>query len=380
MSEVRTPRLGMADVKPLFQQRAFDLARGFFPNGKSHGGYWQANDPAGGHDNLTIWLKGGAAGAFKAWASEARGDIFDLVVFAGQARDRKEALAFAKGYLGLDNAPPAKVEAVKAEAREVERAQKAQAAARDRSRMKYAKSVWLEAAPLERGDKAWIYLETAREIPIGWLDKKKPIGAIRCHPALKYRWPEISAVEDGLKPYRPKTGESVHPAMVASMAPIIGKTETERVAGGIHRTYLARDGVGKAIVPEAKRMMGPIGGCAVKIWRGDSGLSERAAIEKGLSEPVVVCEGIEDALSIAVSVPEHRIWALGSLSNLRSMAWPAVASEIVIFADNDWDKPGPQQLLERAVDRLSAMGPVRLTRAAGDGVKDANDLLKQRRR
>jgi hypothetical protein len=168
---------------------------------------------------------------------------------------------------------------------------------------------------------------------------------------------------------RPACGWSQHPALVASLSPVLGGTNS-----GLHRTYLARDGLAKANVPKAKKMAGQQLGCAVKVWRGESGLSASEAQRKGFKGVVVVTEGIEDALSCAASAPEHRVWAVGSLAGLGALPWHPCVERYVIFADNDWASPAAQAALDAAVKRLAQMGEVSIARSPVG--KDANDLLR----
>ena len=64
----------------------------------------------------------------------------------------------------------------------------------------------------------------------------------------------------------------------------------------IHRTFLARDGNGKAPVDPTKMMLGPCRGGAVRLGQGD--------------RVMVVGEGIETVLSAM------QLWELGGLSAL----------------------------------------------------------------
>jgi nucleotide-binding universal stress UspA family protein len=366
----------MADVKPLLQARAFDLAKLLLPGGRLEGDRWQGHDPNGGRDNFTIWIKGPAAGCFKAWASGGKGDVYGLLVHLGQAHDNAAALKWAKGWLGLEDAPEARVREIQAQAAVVDEAREAELTAKAARKARYAKAVWLGSSLVTKGDPVWTYLEAARGIPLPWLWRRRPVSALRAHPALDYSWPEAKSLDDYWAARRPKSGKSQHPAMVAMMTPVNGGS-----GAGLHRTYLTRTGDGKAEVPGAKKMHGTISGYAIKLWRGESGLSEGEAIKRGAGGTLVVTEGIEDALSVAAAAPEHRVWAVGSLSLLAVMPWPKCAGELVIAADNDWDKPEALKLLDKAATGLAAFGPVRIARApAGQGLKDMNDLLNAARR
>jgi hypothetical protein len=88
----------------------------------------------------------------------------------------------------------------------------------------------------------------------------------------------------------------------------------------IHRTYLARDGGGKAPVDPQKMMFGPCRGGAVR-----------------LAEPgdvLMVGEGIETCLT-AMQATGHPAWAALSTSGLRSLGLPKDAHDVIVLADGD---------------------------------------------
>lgn len=89
---------------------------------------------------------------------------------------------------------------------------------------------------------------------------------------------------------------------------------------GIHRTFLARDGSGKAPVDPAKMMLGPCRGGAVC-----------------LGEPVevlMVGEGIETCLA-AMQATGHPAWAALSTSGLRALDLPETVRKVIVLADGD---------------------------------------------
>jgi hypothetical protein len=88
----------------------------------------------------------------------------------------------------------------------------------------------------------------------------------------------------------------------------------------IHRTYLARDGGGKAPIKPQKMMLGPCRGGAVR-------LAEPGAV-------LMVGEGIETCLS-AMQATGHPAWAALSTSGLRSLDLPTDVSDVIVLADGD---------------------------------------------
>jgi putative DNA primase/helicase len=88
----------------------------------------------------------------------------------------------------------------------------------------------------------------------------------------------------------------------------------------IHRTYLARDGSGKAPIDPQKMMLGPCRGGAVR-----------------LAEPcdvLMVGEGVETCLA-AMQASGHPAWAALSTSGLRSLDLPTNVRDLIVLADGD---------------------------------------------
>ena len=373
--------LGMKDVKPQLQSIARELAREFVPNGRAKGDIWQAPSPRRAKSAPTsfcIWIdRTDRAGGFKDFVTGESGDVFATIEYCLQnVNGPKEALAWAKARLGLDGPmDKAKVERVKAEAR-VKAAEAEAADEKERARKRaFARSVWLAGGDLKPGTPAWTYLTSARHIPLAKLWNIRPIGSLKSAAAIKYHWPELQPGDSAggedqayFRGKRPRDGVSSHPGLLATMSPVNGGKNA-----GLHRTFLRSDGLGKADVPTPKRMMGQIAGCTIPIWRGETGLSPGQAIKQKKQGTLIVCEGIEDALSIASVAPRFRVWASGSLAGLTSMPWPECASDLIIFADNDWEGSQAATQLDKAVKRLSRLGPTKVARV--DGFKDANEAL-----
>jgi putative DNA primase/helicase len=91
----------------------------------------------------------------------------------------------------------------------------------------------------------------------------------------------------------------------------------------IHRTFLARDGQGKAPIEPAKMMFGPCRGGAVRLGP--------------VGDRLMIAEGIETALS-AMQATAQTAWAALSTSGLRTLELPADVHNVVVLADGD--EPG----------------------------------------
>jgi putative DNA primase/helicase len=88
----------------------------------------------------------------------------------------------------------------------------------------------------------------------------------------------------------------------------------------IHRTFLARDGTGKAPVDPQKMMLGPCRGGTVRLAEADV--------------LIMVGEGIETCLS-AKQATGYPAWAALSASGLRALELPSNITDVIILADGD---------------------------------------------
>jgi DNA primase len=146
----------------------------------------------------------------------------------------------------------------------------------------------------------------------------------------------------------------VWPAMVA---PVTHGAHGKAI--GVHRTFLAHDGHGKAPVEPSKMMFGPCRGGAVR-----------------LAEPhdvLMVGEGIETCLA-AMQASGHPAWAALSTSGLRSLDLPHAVRDVIVLADGD--DPGEAAAQDCAWRWKRESRRVRIARPP-QGM-DFNDLLMRR--
>lgn len=156
-------------------------------------------------------------------------------------------------------------------------------------RTKQALAIWRAAIPVA-GTLVETYLASRSLIP-------PRSGAVRFHPSLKHPsgsyWPSmVGLVTNGC------TGEPV----------------------GIHRTFLAPDGNGKARLESQKMMLGPCRSGAVRL--ADAG------------ELLMVGEGIETCLA-AMQASRLPAWAALSTSGLRALDLPKDVRDVIVLADGD---------------------------------------------
>jgi putative DNA primase/helicase len=143
----------------------------------------------------------------------------------------------------------------------------------------------------------------------------------------------------------------IWPAMVALVT-----RGADGTPPGIHRTFLARDGNGKAPIEPAKMMLGPCRGGGVR-------LAEAAGV-------LMVGEGIETCLA-AMQVTGHPAWAALSTSGLPALALPAIVRNVIVLADGD--DPGEAAARDAALRWMREGRRVRIARPPLG--LDFNDLL-----
>lgn len=145
---------------------------------------------------------------------------------------------------------------------------------------------------------------------------------------------------------------STWPAMVALVT-----RGSDDLPVAIHRTFLARDGSGKASVERQQMMLGPCRGGAVRLAPAN--------------EVLMVGEGIETCLAAmqATGIPA---WAALSISGLRALTLPVDVREVIVLADAD--QPGETAARDTALRWKRKGHQVRIARPP-QGL-DFNDLLQ----
>lgn len=159
-------------------------------------------------------------------------------------------------------------------------------------------------------------------------------------PAIRYAFP---CIQDGRE----------WPMLVA------GITDATGTLIGIQRTFLAKDGQGKAPIPKPKLSLGSLRGGAIRCGNPDRTL--------------ILTEGLEDALS-AMQLFGVPAWAAAGAGMLASMRLPFSIRSVIIARDND---PAGERAAQAAARALSLQGrEVRIIQPM-DGCKDFNDELKE---
>lgn len=166
--------------------------------------------------------------------------------------------------------------------------------------------LWRESAPLD----LWCHYPAAAYLRHRGLDfTADPPADLRYHPHLDY-WSPV-----GDRPQR--IGR--YPALLA----VVRAPDGEAV--GLHRTYLAPDGAGKADVPSPRKLCPParpngLRGAAVRLHTARAELA--------------VAEGLETALAVRQATGRPT-WSCISAHGLATVELPPEVEDVLIAADHD---------------------------------------------
>ncbi|WP_039733556.1 DUF7146 domain-containing protein, partial [Komagataeibacter intermedius] len=134
------------------------------------------------------------------------------------------------------------------------------------------------------------------------LTRLSDLSCLRFHPDCYYRTDADSPTE-------------TWPAMIAAVTDLAGSVT------GIHRTWLVRDGKGKAPVAMPRRAMGDLLGHAVRFG--------------AVFDVLAAGEGIETVLSLHKIMPDLPLAACLSSAHLAAMAFPPTLRRLYVLRDDD---------------------------------------------
>lgn len=271
------------------------VCRHYLSNGRKAGRYWmigdQFNTPGSSMHVRLVGPESGprAAGKWTDQASSDHGDLLDIIRATCGFTSLAETLAEARGFLS-DPPPPSRDEHPYLPG----------------ARTDSARRLFHMARPI-LGTMAETYLRQ-RAIP-GPLD----FSALRYHPSCFHRpHPDV---------------QQSWPALLAAVTDLSG------CITGVHRTFLARDGLSKAPMEEPRRAMG---------------LHQGNAVRFGLARDVLVAgEGIETILAVKGLLPHLPAAAALSANHLALLILPASLRRLYIASDTG-------SAGERAARRLAA--------------------------
>jgi phage/plasmid primase-like uncharacterized protein len=276
------------DASELARRLARDaeaVCRHYLSEGRRQGRYWTVGDVRNTPGrSMFVRLSGpdcgpGAAGRWTDAASAEHGDLLDvirescgLVEFREVAEEARRFLALPRAEAPREPRPPAL-----------------------QGSPESARRLWAMARPLA-GTLAEAYLHARG------LATVHHAGALRFHPRCYYRPDEHAPTE-------------TWPAMIAAVTDLSGAIT------GVHRTWLAPDGLGKAPIDTPRRAMGVLLGHAVRFGATDDVLAAG--------------EGIETMLSLRCAMPAMPMAAALSASHLAALQFPPALRRLYIVLDAD---------------------------------------------
>ncbi|WP_428247239.1 DUF7146 domain-containing protein [Ferrovibrio sp.] len=356
----------VGEIARMLDARALDLCQDLLRGGRRQGREWVAKDFSGAPGTeLSVCIAGEKQGVWKQFNSAApmHGDMLEFVRMAVCGGDKVAAIRWAKAWLGIDGGDADAL----ARTRQAVALQKRDPGPDRSARQKREKAYrTLNGSARFAGSMAELYLR-GRGIDFSRLTGR--ITALRCHPGLGY-W------IGGDKPQLLGTW----PAMVAPIFDFEGRFKA------IHRTWLAprADGsVGKAPVPDAKKVQGLMRGGFIPLWRGTRVDPATGEVKPGLplrdagGDVVIdITEGIEDGGSVAMHCEDARVVVGISLSNMGCIDWPENVSTVNFWRQNDKQGGPAEMAADAVVQAWQRQGKrVRLCRPPPQ-FKDVNDWLQ----
>ena len=264
------------------------VCRYYLSNGRRQGRYWTVGDVRNTPGrSMFVRLSGpesgpGAAGHWTDTASSEHGDLLDVIRDSCGFIDFRDVVDEARRFLSLPRAEPRRTPMF------------------DRSSVaigssKAARRLFAMSQPIQR-----TLVETY--LCNRGIKAIHDADALRFHPRCYYRPDDSSPTE-------------TWPAMVAAVTDLSGTIT------GVHRTWLAPNGVGKAPIDTPRRAMGGLFGHAVRF---------------GVANDVlVVGEGIETMLSVRCALPAMPMAAALSANHLAVLLLPPTLRRLYIARDAD---------------------------------------------
>lgn len=363
-------RSEIAAIKAGLQARIEEVCRRLLPHGRRDGPHWAAYNPFVAGDErkdpaLKVGLKADP-GAWRDWRNGDKGDVIDLIAFANRT-DRAGALKWARDFLGLQSMSREERAKMERDARLAEK-RRAEKAVKDRAfKLVEADRLFNRASRIGEGGAAERHARAyfkARGCALDDVPHLNPYsfrfsGASEWWKGAKWETADGRRFKSEAGPEFP----AVHSAM---------RGATGAVAC-CHVTFLDPIQPAKAPVTPPKLMFGEALGTAIEVACGPAAkpfwMAETAA-------PLIIAEGIETALSLAIAIPEARVWAAGSLAGIGAapVALDCVAA-VTVARDNNFGNDQAQAQLDRALEALARTGK-RVDVMASHVGDDFNDLMQ----
>lgn len=378
-------RQGWDDLKRILDDRVADVLSLCGLDMPRRNGWTLIDDPRGdGHDCFGLCLRADGL-SWKKFNGTERGRALELIAYCHgwydlEKRGAEPAANLALQRFGLAKISDEQLEKDRAASAQRRRRAHAEGTAR---RERYAGAAFAIFAGAARivaagvaANTSELYLRQARGVDLRAAPFLGPRGGLIAPGSLRHVARHRYLIRDKKGQV---DGECYAPALVACCVGDGGQIRA------LHQTWLRGDASDKADLPRARdgsaqparKVLGDFAGCVIPLWRGDGHLSVRAACEAGLLQTLVLTEGVEDGLSAVVAGPQHRVWAMISLSNMVNVAQrlPACVDAVIVHRQNDWNKPSAVAAFDRGMAALRASGRAVAEVEAVYG-KDLNDTLR----
>lgn len=296
------PRHAASDLASRLGEYAEAVCRHYLSNGRRQGNYWTVGDVRNAPGrSMFVRLQPSPKGPPGKWTDAAtgeHGDLLDVIRESLGLADFKEVADEARAFLAMPD--------VESEPRPTTKPPPARAGSREAARRLVAMSKPIICTVVET------YLR-GRGITTLY-----GTGSLRFHPRCYYRPDDHGPTE-------------TWPAMIAAVTDLDGHLT------GVHRTWLAPDGTGKAPVDTPRRAMGDLLGHAVRF---------------GVPSSVMAAgEGIETTLSLRCALPDMAMAAALSAAHLAAILFPPNLQRLYVIRDNDPAGDGARDaLVERATE------------------------------
>lgn len=364
----------LPEVKEALKGRVEDLCRKLLPDGKRNGRLWVAHNPVTGDFQQSPEFKVALdrdRGAWKDWRSGETGDVLKLISYI-KGLDFKETMDFARDFCGIRTMTAEQRRELDQRTRQAQQAAAIDDEQRRLKRMEKAEKIWnsgyQDGARSAAEAHARRYF-AARALPLDEI-VNRDFQTFRFAGEQEY-WPRAQFRYENGQRRKEKAGP-LYPAVLSAM-----RLATGQIAA-VHMTFLSPLGPTKLPVSKdenSKIMFGEAKGAMIRISHGPEGAPPELARE---AHPLILCEGVEDGLSLALAIPEARVWAAGSLSAMGGApVWLPCISGLIIARDNDF-KPAAQKQFDKVLEALQAAAPsLPMTTIASHMGKDFNDLIKE---
>ncbi len=361
------------EISQMLNDQALSLVKVILPGGTVAGGYYNIGSVRGDSgDSLKVKLSNGtwADYACSRGDREGTGDMLKLVMLTVGEHDMGRALKWARGWLGIESMDPAVLDRQRQRARVAQgKAEAKRAEGIERSRIK-ARNLWQMGAPII-GTPAIRYLE-GRGIDFGIIGRIS--GALRFCATVWHA------------DYR-----RTIPALMTCGTFLDGSH------AATHVTYLDRrsDGTWGKLPDWVDPESGECVKAAKKIF-GQAWFGAHFPVHKGGyagghggkladmtdGEPLAIAEGLEDALSYAMTFPARRVVMAGTLGGIGAMVLPDQCGDVTLIAQRD--APGSkaaasaEKQIAKQQEQAANQGGRRQVRLLwpAAGFKDFNDELR----